>query len=75
VDIQVTGGHEGEALVARTDVGVIKGVRVPTVLVETCFLTNEEDAALAASEAWIALMAEGICRGIDNYFVQSEQGA
>lgn len=59
----------------RPDVGVIKGVRVPTVLVETCFLTNEEDAALAASEAWIALMAEGICRGIDNYFVQSEQGA
>ena len=59
----------------RPDVGVIKGVKVPTVLVETCFLTNEEDAALAASEEWIALMAEGICRGIENYLTLSEQGA
>ena len=60
----------------RSDVGVIKGVKMPTVLVETCFLTNPEDAALAATEEWIALMAEGICRGIENYLsLASGQGA
>ena len=53
------------------DIGVIKAVKVPTVLVETCFLTSPTDAALAASEAWIASMAEGLCRGIENYLSQT----
>ena len=54
----------------RSDVAVIKGVKVPTVLVETCFVTNAEDAALAATEEWIETMASGICLGIQNYLEQ-----
>ena len=59
----------------RSDVAVIKGVKVPTVLVETCFVTNAEDAALAATEEWQEIMAAGICRGIQNYLAQVSNAA
>jgi len=49
----------------RPDVAVIKGIRIPTVLVETCFMTSAEDAALAATEEWTVAMATGICLGIE----------
>ena len=52
------------------DIGVIKGVKVPTVLVESCFLTNQTDAELAASEEWILKMATGLCTGIESYLAQ-----
>lgn len=48
------------------NVAVIRGVLVPTVLVETCYMTSPEDAAMAATDAWISAMAEGICLGIVN---------
>ena len=54
----------------HADIGVIKSVKVPTVLVETCFLTSPTDAALAASEEWIEKMATGLCNGIEGYLAQ-----
>ena len=55
----------------RPDVGVIKAVNMPTVLIETCFLTNEEDAALAATEEWTLAMATGLANGIQSYLSQA----
>ena len=54
----------------HADIGVIKGVKVPTVLIETCFLTNPTDAALAATQEWVYKMAEGLCKGIEGYLAQ-----
>ncbi len=54
----------------RSDVAVIKGIQIPTILIETCFMTSPEDAALAATEEWQEKMAIGICRGIQNYLAQ-----
>ena len=48
------------------NIAVIRGILVPTVLVETCFLTSPEDAAMANTDAWVTAMAEGICLGITN---------
>lgn len=48
------------------NIAVIRGVLVPTVLVETCYMTSPEDAAMAATDAWITTMAEAICLGITN---------
>ena len=49
------------------DIGVIKSSTMPAVLVETCFLTSPEDAALAADPTWISTIASGICTGIERY--------
>jgi N-acetylmuramoyl-L-alanine amidase len=48
------------------NIAVIRGVLVPTVLVETCYMTSPEDAAMATTDAWVNAMAEGICLGIVN---------
>ena len=52
------------------DIAVLKGVKKPTVLVETCFLTSPTDAELASSEEWIEKMALGMSIGIENYLAQ-----
>ncbi|MBE6673183.1 MAG: hypothetical protein E7599_06655 [Ruminococcaceae bacterium] len=46
------------------NIAVLRGITVPTALVETCFLTSPEDVALAMTDAWLIAMAEGICAGI-----------
>jgi len=48
------------------NIAVIRGILVPTVLVETCFLTSPEDAALAANAEWIETMATALSLGIQN---------
>ena len=48
------------------NIAVLRGIAIPTVLVETCFLTSPEDAQQATTEAWLDAMASGICLGIVN---------
>lgn len=46
---------------------VIRNGRVPSILVETAFVSNATDAALLASESWRARAARGIAAGIAAY--------
>jgi len=47
---------------------VIREPTVPSVLVETAFLSNVQDARLLRSAAFRRYMAKAIAQGIDNYF-------
>lgn len=47
---------------------MVNGPRVPAVLVETCFLTNEEDARNALTEEWQMKMASAIVDAILDQF-------
>lgn len=49
------------------EVYLLKKVEVPAVLVETGFLSNEEERALLATESYQDKMALAISRGIENY--------
>lgn len=46
---------------------LLKKAEVPAVLVETGFLSNEEERNLLASESYQDKMAFAIARGIENY--------
>ncbi len=46
---------------------LLKKVEVPAVLVETGFLSNEEEKELLATESYQDKMAFAIARGIENY--------
>ncbi|WP_166238852.1 N-acetylmuramoyl-L-alanine amidase [Paenibacillus turpanensis] len=48
---------------------------IPSILVETAFLSNPSDAALLANESVRQRMAEGISEGIDAYLPEPEQQA
>jgi N-acetylmuramoyl-L-alanine amidase len=47
---------------------MVNSVGMPSVLVETCFLTNTEDAEQALTEEWINNMAKSIVDGICKEF-------
>ena len=47
---------------------VIKSAKVPSILVELGYVTNEEDAELLKSEAWREKVSASIVTAIDNYF-------
>jgi len=47
---------------------VIREPTIPSVLVETAFLTNTQDARLLRSAAFRRYMAKTIAQGIDDYF-------
>lgn len=49
------------------EVYLLKKVAVPAVLVETGFLSNEEERKLLANEGYQDKMAFAIARGIENY--------
>lgn len=57
---------EREALSIK-NVYLLKKTEVPAVLVETGFISNEEERQLLASEAYQEKMAFAIARGIENY--------
>ncbi len=70
-----------DALVAaagRRDIGVLeanfsvlRNSNIPSVLVETAFISNPEEERLLASPAFQARVAEGIFNGINNYFADN----
>ena len=47
---------------------VIKTAKVPSILIELGYVTNEEDAELLKSEAWREKVSGSIVTAIDNYF-------
>lgn len=62
---EVAGTTLVPATVYEGDYAVVRDVHIPSVLVETCFLTNEEDASLVSDPLWIERMADALCSGID----------
>ena len=57
---------EREALAIK-NVYLLKKVEKPAVLVETGFLSNEEERDLLANDSYQEKMAFAIARGIENY--------
>lgn len=49
---------------------LLKKAEVPAVLVETGFLSNEEERALLSDSAYQEKMASAIARGVEDYFDQ-----
>ena len=47
---------------------VIKSAKVPSILIELGYVTNEEDAELLKSEHWRDKVSSSIVTAIDNYF-------
>ncbi len=47
---------------------VIKSAKLPSILIELGYVTNEEDAELLKSEAWREKVSASIVTAIDNYF-------
>jgi N-acetylmuramoyl-L-alanine amidase len=47
---------------------VLKTAKVPSILIELGYVTNEEDAELLKSEAWREKVSGSIVTAIDNYF-------
>src|SRR6185295_11126651 len=47
---------------------VIKSAKVPSILIELGYVTNEEDAELLKSDAWREKVSSSIVTAIDNYF-------
>lgn len=49
---------------------VLRETKMPSILVETAFLSNPEEERLLATEAFRAKAAEGIAKGIIRYFAE-----
>jgi N-acetylmuramoyl-L-alanine amidase len=47
---------------------VIKSAKIPSILIELGYVTNEEDAELLKSEEWRDKVSASIVTAIDNYF-------
>jgi N-acetylmuramoyl-L-alanine amidase len=47
---------------------VIKTAKVPSILIELGYVTNEQDAEMLKSEAWRDKVSSSIVTAIDNYF-------
>jgi len=47
---------------------VIKSAKVPSILIELGYVTNEEDAELLKSDQWREKVSSSIVAAIDNYF-------
>ena len=46
---------------------VLVGTNVPSILVEIGFLTNANDSARLKEEAYLDVIADGICNGLESY--------
>lgn len=53
--------------VKEQDVWVLNASAIPSVLVETSFISNEQDSNNMASSEWITAMAHAIAEGILNF--------
>ena len=61
-----------EAYAAQGDYAVVRDVYIPSVLVETCFLTNQKDALMVSDPAWAERMAQALLNGIEACFGTEE---
>ncbi|WP_019533476.1 N-acetylmuramoyl-L-alanine amidase [Paenibacillus ginsengihumi] len=67
-------GVENRGLLPSS-VYVVRMGSIPSILVETAFLSNPEDSALLADEEQRTLMAEGIAGGIEAYLPPGQAAA
>lgn len=51
---------------------VVRNTNMPSVLVETGFLTNEKEAALLSNKKYLSQIALGICNGISEFVMHFE---
>lgn len=61
-------GRTHKSNVERANFVVLRSPEIPSLLVETAFISNPEDAKLLASPAYQDQLARGIANGIDSYF-------
>lgn len=57
-----------KAYAAEGSYAVVRDVHIPSVLVETCFLTGQADALMVSDNAWAYRMADALFNGIDGDF-------
>jgi N-acetylmuramoyl-L-alanine amidase len=50
---------------------VLKAPDIPSVLVETAFISNPEEESRLASDAYQEQLSDAIMRGINRYFAQN----
>ena len=55
-----------EAYATQGSYAVVRDVHIPSVLVETCFLTGEADAKLVSDGTWVYRMAQALLNGIES---------
>lgn len=65
------------AQLGRRDIGILEAnfavlreTRIPSILVETAFISNREEEQLLATEEFRAKAAQGIAKGIMRYFAE-----
>ena len=66
---EIGGVTNKEAYADEGNYAVVRDVHIPAVLVETCFLTNEEDAQMASDPKFAMRMAQALCNGICKQFI------
>ena len=57
--------------VEQAGFAVLKAPDIPSLLVETAFISNPEEEALLISEAYQIKLTEALMRGIENYFLRN----
>jgi len=57
--------------VEQAGFAVLKAPDIPSLLVETAFISNPEEEALLISSAYQNQLADALMRGIENYFLRN----
>jgi N-acetylmuramoyl-L-alanine amidase len=57
--------------VEQAGFAVLKAPDIPSLLVETAFISNPEEEALLNSEVYQVKLTEALMRGIENYFLRN----
>jgi len=64
----VTSAQRKDLGILQSPFAVLKYTKVPSVLVETAFISNYEEEKLLADPGFRQKVAQGIAQGIENYF-------
>ena len=57
--------------VEQAGFAVLKAPDIPSVLIETAFISNPEEEALLNSDAYQEQLADAVMRGIERYFARN----
>jgi N-acetylmuramoyl-L-alanine amidase len=57
--------------VEQAGFAVLKAPDIPSLLVETAFISNPEEEALLNSEAYQVKLTQALMKGIENYFLRN----